>query len=121
MRVIIYTDGGCSPNPGLGGWAAVLISPEHNHYTKELSGAQPETTNNRMELLAAIRALEALKTPCQVELHTDSKYLQHAFTEKWLDNWQRNDWKTAAKKPVVNQDLWCRLLELTAIHSVRWC
>ncbi|MGH2270985.1 ribonuclease HI [Anaerohalosphaeraceae bacterium U12dextr] len=121
MRVVIYTDGGCSPNPGLGGWAAVLISPEHNHYTKELSGAQPDTTNNRMELLAAIRALEALKTPCQVELHTDSKYLQHAFTEKWLDTWQRNDWKTAAKKPVVNQDLWCRLLELTAIHSVRWC
>jgi ribonuclease HI len=86
MRVIIYTDGGCSPNPGLGGWAAVLISPEHNHYTKELSGAQPDTTNNRMELLAAIRALEALKMPCQVELHTDSKYLQHAFTEKMVDN-----------------------------------
>jgi ribonuclease HI len=118
-NVIIYTDGGCSPNPGPGGWGAVLILPEKN-YEKEIYGGEAESTNNRMELTAAIRALEALKRPCSVKFYTDSQYLQRAFTEGWLDKWQRNNWRTAAKKPVLNQDLWLELIKLTGSHVVQW-
>ena len=118
-HVIIYTDGGASPNPGKGGWAAVLHSPEHNA-TREIYGAEPDTTNNRMEITAAIKALEALKTPCDVDLYTDSAYLQNTFAKKWIDNWQRNGWKNSDKAPVLNSDLWKILLELTKIHNVTW-
>ena len=119
-KVIIYTDGGCSPNPGLGGWGAVLISPAHGH-KKELCGGELESTNNRMELMAAIRALEALKMPCEVDLHTDSKYVQNAFSKNWIGNWQRNNWRTASKQPVANQDLWQKLIELDKTHTINWC
>ena len=118
-HVIIYTDGGASPNPGLGGWAAILYSPVHNK-TREIYGAEPDTTNNRMELTAAIRALEALKVPCTVDLHTDSSYLQSAFTKRWLISWKRKGWKTSAGSDVLNRDLWERLEELTKIHRVSW-
>lgn len=116
-NVTIYTDGACSGNPGPGGWAAVL---QYGSYERELSGGEPNTTNNRMEMQAAIEALSALKEPCRVTLHTDSAYLLRAFTEGWIDRWQRNGWKTASKKPVENQDLWQQLLRLTACHDVRW-
>lgn len=117
--VVIYTDGGASPNPGLGGWAAVLISPEHNA-EREIYGAEPDTTNNRMELTAAIRALSALKRPCRVELNTDSSYLRNAFERGWLKKWQRNGWMTSEKKPVLNQDLWEELLRLADTHEITW-
>ena len=118
-EVIIYTDGGASPNPGLGGWSAVLYSPKHNR-TREIYGAVPDTTNNRMELTAAIKALEALKMPCKVILTTDSTYLKNAFTEGWLEKWQRTNWKNSDKKNVLNRDLWEELLKLTSVHSVKW-
>ena len=118
-RVHIYTDGACSPNPGTGGWGAILISADKGA-RKEFSGAQRDTTNNRMELTAAIEALKALKVPCQVELVTDSQYVMNGFTEGWLEKWQRNGWRTASKKPVVNVDLWRELLELTAKHETTW-
>lgn len=118
-HVIIYTDGGASPNPGLGGWAAILHSPEYNK-TRELYGAEPATTNNRMELTAAIKALEALKRPCDVDLHTDSSYLQNAFVKHWLTSWKRKGWRTSTGSDVLNRDLWERLLELTKIHNVKW-
>lgn len=116
----IYTDGACSPNPGFGGWAAVLIAPEHNNYRKEISGAEANTTNNRMELLATIEALAALKYSCNVELYTDSQYIQKAFNQGWLNKWQKNGWLGANRKPVANQDLWKRLLHLSKIHVVTW-
>lgn len=116
-QIIIYTDGACSGNPGPGGWAAIL---RFGDYVRELSGGEPLTTNNRMELQAAIEALRALKEPCRVALHTDSAYLQRAFEEGWLERWQRNGWKTASKKPVENQDLWQELLRLTRQHDVTW-
>ncbi len=117
-HVEIHTDGACSPNPGNGGWAAVLLMGEHR---REISGAEANTTNNRMELIAAIRALQALKRPCQVTLYTDSQYLKNAFTQKWLENWQRNGWRTkGGKGKVLNQDLWQELLLLTATHHVEW-
>lgn len=116
-EVIIYTDGACSGNPGPGGWAALLI---FGAYERELSGAEPMTTNNRMELTAAVEALAALKEPCLVVLHTDSAYLQRAFADDWIGRWQRNGWKTASKKPVENQDLWKRLVVLTNRHDVSW-
>jgi ribonuclease HI len=115
--VTIYTDGACSGNPGPGGWGAVLIYGQQH---KELSGYMPETTNNRMELFAAIQALSALKQPCSVRLHSDSAYLVNAATQGWLENWQQNGWKTAAKQPVENQDLWRLLLRLMAQHEVAW-
>jgi len=115
--VTIYTDGACSGNPGPGGYGAIL---EYNGQKKEISGYEPETTNNRMELTAAIRALEALKEPCKVELYTDSSYLCNAFSQRWIQRWQSNGWKTASKKPVENQDLWTSLAELTEIHMVCW-
>ena len=119
-KIIIYTDGGCSPNPGLGGWAAILISPSHDNYKKEISGAETDSTNNRMELTAAIMALKELKNPSDVELHTDSKYVKNAFTEGWLDNWLRNGWKSANKKDVKNVDLWKELHALSKKHSIEW-
>ena len=111
--VIIHTDGGCIGNPGPGGWAAVLRYGEHS---KEISGRFRETTNNRMELRAAIEALEALKRPCTVEVVTDSQYLRQGITE-WVHGWQRNGWRTAKKKPVKNRDLWQRLLVAAARHE----
>lgn len=117
--VHVYSDGGCSPNPGPGGWAAVLISPAPSA-RKEISGAEPDTTNNRMELQAAIEALTALKRPSRVRMHTDSQYLQKAFADGWLAKWQRNGWKTSAKKPVANDDLWRELIKLSEIHDIEW-
>ena len=118
--IVIYTDGGCSPNPGPGGWAAILISPAHGDYTRELSGYEPDATNNRMELTAAIMALRSLKRPSRVALYTDSQYLKKAFTDGWLKNWQRNGWRSANKKPVKNRDLWMELIDLADIHHIDW-
>ena len=115
-HVTIYTDGGSAPNPGPGGWAAILIMGAHQ---KELKGGEPHTTNNRMELMAAISALEALKRPCVVDMHTDSQYVRDGIT-KYINNWKRNGWRTASKEPVKNQDLWQRLEAARAIHTVRW-
>lgn len=115
-QVEIHTDGACSGNPGPGGWGAVLMC---NGVEKTLSGGEKNTTNNRMELMAAIRALEALRKPCQVELHTDSKYLRDGITS-WLANWKRNNWKTASKKPVKNQELWERLDKAVQQHQINW-
>ena len=117
--VIIYTDGACSPNPGIGGWGAVLISKEHN-LRIELSGSEVDSTNNRMEMTAAIKALEALKKSCVVKLYTDSSYLKNAFEKNWLKNWQSNDWKSKGRKAVANKDLWLQLLELSHKHEVSW-
>jgi ribonuclease HI len=118
--VIIYCDGACSPNPGVGGWAAILISPAHQGARREIFGAEAGSTNNRMELTAAIKALDTLKWPCAVQLTTDSEYLKKAFTEGWLAKWQRNGWRTASRQPVANVDLWAELARLAAIHSVSW-
>jgi ribonuclease HI len=115
-EVVIYTDGACSGNPGPGGWGVVM---RWQGKEKELYGFDPVTTNNRMELMAAIQALEALQRPTTVSLHTDSKYLLDGIT-KWIPNWQRNGWKTAAKKPVKNDDLWRRLTEAMRPHDVDW-
>jgi len=115
-KVVIYTDGACSGNPGPGGWGAVLIAGAHE---KELRGGELATTNNRMELMAAIQALESLKRPCQVELHTDSKYVQQGISA-WIHGWKARGWKTADKKPVKNEDLWRRLDEARARHDVQW-
>jgi ribonuclease HI len=115
-EVVIYTDGACSGNPGPGGWGVVM---QWQGKEKELYGFDPVTTNNRMELMAAIQALEALQRPTTVSLHTDSKYLLDGIT-KWIPNWQRNGWKTAAKKPVKNEDLWRRLTEAMRPHDVDW-
>jgi ribonuclease HI len=115
-EVVIYTDGACSGNPGPGGWGAVL---RWNGTEKDLHGGELQTTNNRMELMAAISALEGLTRPSQVELHTDSKYLLDGIT-KWITGWQRNGWRTAAKKPVKNEDLWRRLVAAMDRHEIRW-
>jgi ribonuclease HI len=114
--VTIHTDGGCEGNPGLGGWAAVLRFGAH---VRELSGGEPATTNNRMELQAAIAALAALKEPCAVTLHTDSEYLRKGITQ-WVRSWKRNGWRTTDRKPVKNDDLWKQLDEATARHRVEW-
>ncbi len=114
--VLIYTDGACSGNPGPGGWGAILISGDHR---KEISDGEAETTNNRMELMAAIKALEALKRPSRVELHTDSSYLKNGITG-WIDRWKANGWRTANKKPVKNVELWQRLDEAQARHQIDW-
>lgn len=116
-QVTIYTDGACSGNPGPGGWGVVLM---FNEFRKEMSGFDPQTTNNRMELTAAIEALCALKEPCEVKLYSDSAYLVNAFQQKWLDNWQKRNWVKSDKKPVENQDLWKELLRLTGVHVVTW-
>lgn len=115
-RVEIWTDGACSGNPGPGGWGALL---RFNGNEKELFGGEPETTNNRMELRAAIEALNALKRACRVELHTDSAYVKGGITG-WIKNWKRNNWKNAAKKPVKNADLWQALEEAARRHQVSW-
>jgi ribonuclease HI len=114
--VVIFTDGACSGNPGPGGWGAVLI---HGGREKEICGGEPATTNNRMELMAAIQALEALKKPCQVELHTDSQYVRNGITQ-WMHGWKARGWKTADRKPVKNEDLWRRLDEARLRHQVDW-
>jgi len=115
-QVSIYTDGACSGNPGPGGWAAILV---YGKTEKALTGAEENTTNNRMELMAAIAGLEALKTVCRVDLYTDSTYVQKGMKE-WLKDWKRRGWKTADKKPVKNADLWQRLDEAAARHEVKW-
>ncbi len=112
----IYTDGACRGNPGPGGWGALLILGEHE---KELSGAEAHTTNNRMELTAVIRALEALKRPVQARIYTDSQYVRRGITE-WLPAWKARQWRTADRKPVKNQDLWQRLDEVCAAHTLEW-
>lgn len=115
-RVEIFTDGACKGNPGPGGWGAVIRS---GHHEKELSGGEADTTNNRMEMMAAVEALKALKRPCHVILTTDSVYVRDGIT-KWVHGWQRNGWKTADKKPVKNSDLWQALLAAAAPHKVEW-
>jgi ribonuclease HI len=115
-RVDIYTDGACRGNPGPGGWAAVLSAGGRE---KEIMGAEPSTTNNRMELTAAIEALRALKRPCRVKLHTDSQYLRQGITE-WINGWKRRGWKTSGKKAVKNQELWEALDREVARHHVDW-
>jgi len=115
-RVTIYTDGACSGNPGPGGWGALLI---YGGREKEFSGGEPMTTNNRMELTAAIMALEGLTRPCTVDLFTDSQYVRDGIT-KWLRNWKARGWRTADKKPVKNEDLWRRLDEARTRHEVVW-
>ena len=115
-QVEIFTDGACSGNPGPGGWGAIL---RYGEAEKELSGGEAHTTNNRMELMAAIAALEALKNPCRVMLHTDSVYLKDGIT-KWITNWKRNGWRTASKAPVKNAELWQRLEESLGTHEIHW-
>jgi ribonuclease HI len=116
-RVTIFTDGSCLGNPGPGGYAAVLLSGPHR---KELAQGFSGTTNNRMEIMAVIAGLESLKTRSAVEIVTDSQYVKKAFTDRWLAGWQKNGWKTAAKQPVKNQDLWKRLVPLIEAHEVKW-
>ena len=114
-KIIIYTDGACSGNPGKGGWGALLM---FGSTVREISGYSPATTNNRMELSAAIEAIEALKEPCEVHLYSDSSYLVNAINEGWLKRWTANNWKTAAKKSVENIDLWQKILALIRVHDV---
>ena len=116
-KVTIFTDGACSGNPGPGGWGAIL---RYNENEKELSGGEISTTNNRMELMAAISALEALTKPVQVSLYTDSIYLKDGIT-KWIHTWKAREWKTASKKPVKNKDLWMRLEAAMKVHQIEWC
>lgn len=115
--VEIYSDGACSGNPGPGGWGTLLC---YNGHCKELSGFDPETTNNRMEMIGAIEGLKSLKRPCQVRVTTDSQYLKKGMTE-WLDGWVKKGWKNSQRKPVANRDLWEQLLELKNIHEIEWC
>jgi len=115
-EVEIWTDGGCKGNPGPGGWGAIL---KYKDKVKELKGGEPDTTNNRMELMAAISALESLTRPCEVIVHTDSQYVRNGVTS-WMNNWKRNGWRTADKKPVKNEDLWRRLDEARARHEIEW-
>ncbi|HBW00167.1 MAG TPA: ribonuclease HI [Bacteroidetes bacterium] len=115
--IILYTDGACSGNPGPGGWAALLM---HGDHEKMLSGADPNTTNNRMEMMAVIEGLRALQKPCLVRVHSDSAYIINAFTQGWIDNWIRRGWKKADKKPVENQDLWRDMIQAMDKHTVEW-
>ena len=116
QNVVVHTDGACSGNPGPGGWGAILHWGDHE---RELKGGEPHTTNNRMELMAAISALESLKRPCVVDVHTDSQYLRNGIMQ-WINNWKRNGWRTASKEPVKNVDLWKRLDAALHTHTVRW-
>lgn len=116
IEVTMYTDGGCRGNPGIGGWGALINSGPHE---KRLYGSALETTNNRMEMTAALEGLRALKKPCKVTLYTDSVYLRDGIT-KWLAGWKRNNWKTSAKKPVKNQDIWQALDREQSRHQVEW-
>jgi len=115
-KVEIWTDGGCKGNPGPGGWGAIL---KYGDKVKELKGGEAHTTNNRMELMAAISALESLKRPCEIILHTDSQYVRQGVTG-WIQNWKRNGWRTADKKPVKNEELWRRLDDARAPHTIDW-
>ena len=115
-HVEVFTDGACKGNPGPGGWGVLL---RIGHHEKEMSGSEPDTTNNRMEMLAAIKALEALNQPCRVTLHTDSKYVLDGIT-RWVFGWQKNGWKTADRKPVKNADLWQALVAAARPHQVEW-
>ena len=115
--IILYTDGACSGNPGPGGWGAVLV---YNNIQKQMSGFEDNTTNNRMELLAVIKGLSALKENCNVEIYTDSAYVCNAFVQNWVQSWQLNGWKTASKTPVANMDLWQELLYLIKNHKVHF-
>ena len=115
--VELWTDGACSGNPGPGGWACLLRSGSHE---RELSGHDPATTNNRMELMAVIEGLAALNKSCRVTVHIDSTYVMHAITKRWIGGWQKRGWKTSDKKPVKNQDLWQVMLELTKPHQITW-
>jgi ribonuclease HI len=116
-EVVIYTDGACSGNPGPGGWAAVLRYGDHE---REISGGEGHTTNQRMELRAAVEGLRALTRPCRVRLHSDSAYLVNCFRQRWSDNWIKNGWMTRAKTPVGNRDLWEELIRLNETHDVEW-
>ena len=115
-KVEVYSDGACSGNPGPGGWGSVLL---YNSHRRELSGGEPQTTNNRMELMAVIQALETLKRPCEVIVHTDSTYVMKGMTE-WLAQWKKRDWRTADRKPVKNVELWQRLEQAIHRHRVKW-
>ena len=114
--IYIYSDGACKGNPGPGGWGALLVKGGHR---KEISGGEPNTTNNRMEMTAVIRALESLKHPSTVEVHTDSQYVQKGISE-WMSGWKRRNWRTADGKPVKNQDLWLQLDSLSQLHRIEW-
>ena len=116
-KVTIYTDGSCSGNPGPGGWGAILI---YNDIKKEISGGENPTTNNKMELTAALNALLMLKHPCEVDLYSDSAYLINCFKNDWLKSWKKNNWVNSKKEPVKNADLWVKLDELTLIHKINW-
>ena len=116
-KVTIYTDGACSVNPGPGGWGCVLI---YNGIEKEFSGFENNTTNNRMELMAVIKALGKLKEPCEVDLYSDSAYIVNAFKQHWIDDWRAREWRTADKKPVKNLDLWQQINEFTRKHTIYW-
>lgn len=116
-KVILYTDGACSGNPGVGGWGAVLM---YKNAEKRISGADGSTTNNRMEVTAVIEGLKCLKEPCEVEIYSDSAYTVNAFVNGWVDEWIKNGFKKADKKPVLNEDLWRTLLDLTAKHKVKF-
>lgn len=116
-KVILYTDGACSGNPGMGGWGAVLL---YNGHEKRISGAEPETTNNRMEIYAVIMGLECLKEPCEVTVYSDSAYTVNAFSNGWVFEWEKNSWRKSDNKPVLNLDLWQRLLELTRVNKVQF-
>ena len=116
-KVTVYTDGACSGNPGAGGYAAILL---YNGKTKEISGGEANTTNNRMELCALIAGLEALKEPCEVELYSDSKYVIDSITKGWVYSWKKNGWIKSDKKPALNRDLWEKLLGLLEIHKVSY-
>jgi len=116
-EVIIYTDGACSGNPGPGGWGALLM---WRGKKRELAGAEPDSTNNRMEMRAVIEALKALKRPCHVKIHSDSALIVNAFKQGWIENWQKRGWRKADKKPVENQDLWKEMLEAMDDHKVSW-
>ncbi|OGT54087.1 MAG: ribonuclease HI [Gammaproteobacteria bacterium RIFCSPHIGHO2_12_FULL_42_10] len=115
-NIIIYTDGACRGNPGKGGWGAVIV---YQHHKKIFSGKEAHTTNNRMELTAAIEALKVLKEPCQIDLYTDSQYVQKGVS-LWLEKWKKSAWKTSSKKPVKNVDLWQALDEVITRHTIRW-
>ena len=123
-NVILYTDGACSGNPGPGGWGCILFytDSDSNEHKLEMNGSEPDTTNNRMELTAVIKGLEALKEPCEVRLVTDSKYVADGLSKGWARSWQKNGWRKADKKPALNSDLWERLLQLSDIHrlDIEW-
>jgi ribonuclease HI len=118
-KITIYTDGACKGNPGLGGWAAILMQDVNGEIREKIiSGSHAQTTNNIMELTAVAEGLESLKKPCRVEVHSDSAYIVNAFSQRWVDQWQRNGWKTAQKKPVKNRELWERIIRQTTVHRV---